>query len=241
MDRKINKRALVTRGDIVISRMLNSILIAIIGIILFVGQGGGNQRVSEFDIIKAKQISLQDENGKERILLRSDSSGYAEIAMFDLEGKARVIISYDKDDGSLVSLLDESEKEILGISVYENNPKIGLYSQSPYISTVTIGASKSEGAYCSIRSPSQLNQASIFATDQPMKSGIALVSGKSNALFVSQHEENSRIDLNAEEKSRTSLYAVPNGETALAFSVETGAKAKLGIRQNGNGFLEMNE
>jgi len=83
------------------------------GRLIIEGQASGVANVQ--DEVRARQISLVDDKGKERASLVGDNSGSVFLVMFDRAGKSRVNLSVS-NDGTALTFFDPSgqARTILG-------------------------------------------------------------------------------------------------------------------------------
>jgi hypothetical protein len=94
---------------------------------------GAQQAQSQSSTIAARRIAIQDQSGRDRIVLSFDTNNRPAIWLRDDAGKDRVFIGFGSDVGRpLIGLNDETGRLRLGLgfSVDRNTPQIVLLDQS---------------------------------------------------------------------------------------------------------------
>ena len=106
-------------------------LVAVIVIaVLWMGAG---QAHSQSATLAARRIAVQDQNGKDRIVLGFDTNNRPAIWLRDDAGKDRIYIGFGKDPGRpLIGLNDEAGRLrlILGFGITRDTPEVVLNDEN---------------------------------------------------------------------------------------------------------------
>lgn len=94
---------------------------------------GAQQAESQSAVLAARRIAVQDQNGKDRIVLGFDTNNHPAIWLRDDGGKDRLFIGFGKDPGRpLIGLNDEAGRLrlVMGFQPARNTPQIVLNDEN---------------------------------------------------------------------------------------------------------------
>lgn len=124
-------RARLARAERRLRMTSLSWLVAVIAIaVLWIG---AQQAQSQTSALVARRIAVQDQNGKDRIVLSFDTNNRPAIWLRDDAGKDRMFIGFGKEVGRpLIGLNDETGRLRLsmGFSIERNTPQVVLLDEN---------------------------------------------------------------------------------------------------------------
>ncbi|MHB8730596.1 MAG: hypothetical protein ACYDAB_02255 [bacterium] len=94
---------------------------------------GAQQAQSQSNALVARRIAVQDQNGRDRIILSFDTNNHPAIWLRDDAGKDRMFIGFGKEVGRpLIGLNDEAGRLRLsmGFSIERNTPQLLLLDEN---------------------------------------------------------------------------------------------------------------
>ena len=94
---------------------------------------GAQQAQSQSSVMAARRIAVQDQNGRERIVLSFDTNNRPAIWLRDDAGKDRLFIGFGSVAGRpLIGLNDETGRLRLSLtfSVQRNTPELNLFDEN---------------------------------------------------------------------------------------------------------------